>query len=843
MIFGITREAVAQREMEYGLQGAALQATANAIIITDREGVVLWANPAFEKLTGYTSDEIIGHTPRLWKSGVQDTAFYSGLWQTILDGRVWRGELVNQRKDGSLYTEEMTVTPVMDDFGVPAYFIAVKQDITERKCYEQALAESERFVTAALNGLSEHIAIIDETGAILAVNAAWRRFATANGADVAGVCEGQNYLHVCEQAAGQSAEGAAEFARAIRAVLAGEQELYEQEYPCHSPDEPRWFLGRVTRFPGPGPARAIVTHETITQRKLAEQAQQIANRRLQALNEVIAFAASNREPMALLHRASQEMARVFDVDRGFAGFIDPKTNVALICNDDADPGNRAEWSDIVDASSPIYTRFVHNSQTLVVEDMASSALLQPFREMLAGWGATSVMITPLYVRRKPAGALVFVDRRHGVFGTEEISLAESAAQTLAQALEDRRLHEEIAAHNTRLAELVNERTRDLAALNRRTTTILNNASDAILLLGPGNAILSANKACEEKLGYTESELLNQPVSLLVEPHNVGRLMEAVESLSPESHRRHLTMEALRKDGNLLDADFALAYAPGDERRTVCSVRDISHFRAAERMRQQFISTVNHELRNPVAAISLLASSTARHYDRMTDDQRRQQIEQISDQAKVLTEILNGILEISRLDARRQESGHAEVPMKAMLQSVALELKPTVNSRRQVLRLHHDGREHTLMGEAVDFRIIWRNLLGNANKYTPKGGAIDAYMGCATKTEDGSITAEPPLFAEGLAAPDKLPPGRYLVGQVRDTGPGIPPEDRDQLFTRFVRGWAQNSSIPGTGLGLPLVRDILSAYGGEIAVHSEPRAGSTFSFWLPAGKVKDGCGAE
>ena len=364
--------------------------------------MVLWANPP-SKLYGYTSDEIIGHTPRLWKSGVQDTAFYSGLWQTIWTA-VWRG-LVNQRKDGSLYTEEMTVTPVMDDFGVPAYFIAVKQDITERKCYERALAESERFVTAALNGLSEHIAIIDETGAILAVNAAWRRFATANGADVAGVCEGQNYLRVCEQAAGQSAEGAAEFARAIRTVLAGEQELYEQEYPCHSPDEPRWFLGRVTRFPGPGPARAIVTHETITQRKLAEQAQQIANRRLQALNEVIAFAASNREPMALLHRASQEMARVFDVDRGFAVIIEPKTNVAMICNDDADPANRTEWSELVDANSPIYTRFVHNSQTLVVEDVASSALLQPFREILAGWGATSVMITPLYVRRKPAGAL------------------------------------------------------------------------------------------------------------------------------------------------------------------------------------------------------------------------------------------------------------------------------------------------------------------------------------------------------------------------------------------------------------------------------------------------------
>ncbi len=360
------------------------------------------------------------------------------------------------------------------------------------------MAESERFVTAALNELSEHIAIIDETGAILAVNAAWRRFAQPMVRMWRAYARAE--LSARLRAGGWTVRrGAAEFARAIRAVLArSEQELYEQEYPCHSPDEPLVPGARDT-FPGPGPARAIVTHETITQRKLAEQAQQIANRRLQALNEVIAFAASNRRADGAAAPGVARDERVFDVDRGFAVIIEPKTNVAMICNDDADPANRTEWSELVDANSPIYTRFVHNSLTLVVEDMASSGLLQPFREILAGWGATSVMITPLYVRRKPAGALVFVDSRPGVFGREEITLAESAAQTLAQALEDRRLHEEIAAHNTRLVELVNERTRDLAALNRRTTTIVNNASDAILLLGPGNAILSANKACEEKL--------------------------------------------------------------------------------------------------------------------------------------------------------------------------------------------------------------------------------------------------------------------------------------------------------------------------------------------------------
>ena len=116
------------------LQGAALNAAANAIVITDRAGLIKWVNPAFSDLTGYTAAEVVGRNPRdLVKSDRHDPAFYANLWTTILSGQVWRGDMINRRKDGSLYIEDQTITPVRDSKGEVCHFIAVKQDITERR--------------------------------------------------------------------------------------------------------------------------------------------------------------------------------------------------------------------------------------------------------------------------------------------------------------------------------------------------------------------------------------------------------------------------------------------------------------------------------------------------------------------------------------------------------------------------------------------------------------------------------------------------------------------------------------------------------------------------------------
>jgi PAS domain S-box-containing protein len=136
-----------------------------------------------------------------------------------------------------------------------------------------------------LDSLSAHIAIIDEAGTIVAVNKAWRDFARANGVAGQNYAEGTNYLRVCDSATGAYSEEADPIAEGIRSVLSGQREKFELEYPCHSPSERRWFVGKVTPFAAGGPPGAVVAHENITERKLAEERLHEGERQFRALFE------------------------------------------------------------------------------------------------------------------------------------------------------------------------------------------------------------------------------------------------------------------------------------------------------------------------------------------------------------------------------------------------------------------------------------------------------------------------------------------------------------------------------------------------------------------------------
>jgi len=131
-------------EAEQRRLNAAIAQAAEAVVITDRYGRIEYVNPSFERVTGYTRDEALGETPRILKSGKQDDAFYRQMWETILSGHIWDGHLVNRRKDGSTYEEHMTITPVYGDDGEIVHFIAVKQDVTEKKNLEEQLAQSQK---------------------------------------------------------------------------------------------------------------------------------------------------------------------------------------------------------------------------------------------------------------------------------------------------------------------------------------------------------------------------------------------------------------------------------------------------------------------------------------------------------------------------------------------------------------------------------------------------------------------------------------------------------------------------------------------------------------------------
>lgn len=135
--------AVARSQLyaELTLRGAALEAAADMVVITDADGQIDYVNQAFVRHTGYTKQEATGKTPRLLKSGRQDSRFYEELWSTILAGNVWEGTLVNRRKDGTEYPEEMTITPLRGEDGQISRFVAIKRDVTDRwKAEEERVA-------------------------------------------------------------------------------------------------------------------------------------------------------------------------------------------------------------------------------------------------------------------------------------------------------------------------------------------------------------------------------------------------------------------------------------------------------------------------------------------------------------------------------------------------------------------------------------------------------------------------------------------------------------------------------------------------------------------------------
>ena len=139
----ITERKLAEESRQ--LQSAALNASAIPMVITDCAGTIAWVNAAFTECTGYSAAEAVGKNPRdLLRSGVHDQAFYKKIWETILAGSVWRGEMTNRRKDGSLYPEMQTITPVRDTHGEISHFIAVKRDLTKDKQLQAQFLQAQK---------------------------------------------------------------------------------------------------------------------------------------------------------------------------------------------------------------------------------------------------------------------------------------------------------------------------------------------------------------------------------------------------------------------------------------------------------------------------------------------------------------------------------------------------------------------------------------------------------------------------------------------------------------------------------------------------------------------------
>jgi PAS domain S-box-containing protein len=368
---------------------------------------------------------------------------------------------------------------------------------------------------------------------------------------------------------------------------------------------------------------------------------------------------------------------------------------------------------------------------------------------------------------------------------------------LLQGLADRAT---LALENARLYEAERDARIAAEAAEERYRALFTHVGDAILVFDARGRYVDANPAATALLGYTRDEFLGLRVGALSATLEQG--LANLATFQEEGVWRG-EAEARRRDGSVITVDVQSTSVELPTGLVYVSVlRDISRRRALERLQQEFVALVTHELRNPLTALKGYAQLMQRRHA-----YSEQATANILAQANLLERILDDLREAARLGAGRLDLQRTAVDLVEVARGSAEQVQ--MLTQEHTIRLV--AARPTLIGHWDRHRLgqVFQNLLTNAVKYSPDGGAIELRL------ED-----------EGAVA-------RVAV---RDQGIGIPPAEISRLFDRFYRaGSAAATSAKGLGLGLYVSKALVEALGGRIWVESAGEgAGSTFRFTLPYG---------
>jgi len=265
------------------------------ICVKDTHNKILRANQRVADQLGKRVEEIEGNsTEEVFPDRAAN--FYADDLSVIRSGVPKLGivELLPDKRGDERWVQR-DIVPYRDRDKKVVGLVVMVQDITDRMRDQEVLRESQRFLQSTLDALSAHIAILDEHAIIVKVNAAWNRFASANGF-VGNNGVGESYLHVCSSAFGPWSDEASAVAAGIRAVMCGTVGEFKLEYSCHSPKEQRWFILTATRFGGDGPVRVVVAHEDITARKRGEETLLLLSSAVGQVNESIVITDAQLDP-------------------------------------------------------------------------------------------------------------------------------------------------------------------------------------------------------------------------------------------------------------------------------------------------------------------------------------------------------------------------------------------------------------------------------------------------------------------------------------------------------------------------------------------------------------------
>lgn len=371
-----------------------------------------------------------------------------------------------------------------------------------------------------------------------------------------------------------------------------------------------------------------------------------------------------------------------------------------------------------------------------------------------------------------------------------------------------------------------------AAVSLDHAAMLDALADPVVASDAGNRLVYANAAAAALLGWAPGELIGRPLSDIIPPTYRARHEEAFERFIrtgiPRIIGHPIRVPALTRSGDTVDIELTLAALRGENLLIVASLRDLSQraeavtiaspaeaVRRVEeleetiRARDEFLSSVSHDLKNPLAAIKARAQMLGRRVEKMEDpaaERIAEGLDAINTSVIRMTRLINDLADLVNMRGGRPLMLNREdVDLVTLAQQVAAEQR-TALGRPIVV----EPRVPSLPARVDITRIerVLGNLLSNAAKYSPNEGAIRLVVD-----------------SERAGGAD------FAILAVSDEGMGIPAEDLSRIFDRFYRG-SNAGEISGTGIGLATARQIVQQHGGTITVTSEVGRGSTFTVRLP-----------
>ncbi|MXZ70964.1 MAG: HAMP domain-containing protein [Acidobacteria bacterium] len=368
----------------------------------------------------------------------------------------------------------------------------------------------------------------------------------------------------------------------------------------------------------------------------------------------------------------------------------------------------------------------------------------------------------------------------GNYGNDEIGTVARALDVSVQEL------------GRRLAELSRNR--------RLTDAILGSMSEGVLVVNARGRVQMANDAVCEMLQIPETPVDHHYVELIRHPDVAKQIGRALEAGGSSRVEITLSTEPVK-----ICLASAAPYTAQDEPGVVIVLHDISDFRRAAQIRQDFVANVSHELRTPLTAIRGAVDTLEEESD---PESERRFLDIIKRHTQRMERLVADLLRLAGLDSGKEQLHLRRSATETLVSGIASELAPVLGAKRQRVESDIDPSANRLVVDPAKMHDVLKNLVENAAHYAPDGSSIDV----AASANGG---------------------GKAVRIRIADRGPGIPDTDLDRVFERFYRVEDSRARNPGgTGLGLAIVKHLVGLHGGTVEAANRPGGGSVFTIVLP-----------